>query len=246
MLLNKWSRGLKFAHARDTSMFVYFWFYEWNLFEAVDAGQHTHARWDFDWKVGGGEAEMSSDAFRIRAQASDDHVDLELTITNRSDRQWPELASIIPCFNPGDGEETERNDRLLDRNHTRTWYVDRKGLSLLKKREIHFNQRYRNQINQEADTAGQYLFSKKWPTAPINAEIGAIIRESDDGNWVTGIVWDDFLSAQAHNPWSCMHMSVRVGALAPGESVTRKGRIYLFKGSAADCLPRCRAFLQNT
>jgi hypothetical protein len=73
--------------------------------------------------------------------------------------------------------------------------------------------------------------------------IGAIIRESDDGNYVAGIVWDDFLSAQGHNPWTCMHLSVRAGALALDESVTRRGRIYLFNGTAQDCLDRCRSFL---
>ena len=152
--LTGWTRGLKTTARSNTSLFAYLWFYEWNLFEAVRAGQHTPGRRDFDWQVGEREAEMVSEAFRIRAQASDDHVDLELTVTNRSDRQWPEIASIIPCFNPGDGKETERNDRLMDLDHTRTWFVDRDGLSLLNQREIHFNQRYREQIGREGDEDG--------------------------------------------------------------------------------------------
>ena len=40
-----------------------------------------------------------------------------------------------------------------------------------------------------------------------------------------------------------MHLSVRAGALAPDESVTRRGRIYLFNGTAQDFLDRCRSFL---
>ena len=89
---------------------------------------------------------------------------------------------------------------------------------------------------------GRYVFSEKWPTDVSNPEFGAIIRESVVGRWVAGIVWDEFLSAQAHNPWNCMHLSVRVGALAPGESVTRKGRIYLYNGDADDCLGKCGEF----
>jgi hypothetical protein len=243
MKLAQWRRGIKVQ--QSTINFTYLWFYEWNLFNAVREGQHPPGRYDFDWQVGEREAEMTSDDFHIRALASDDHVDLELTVHNHSDRTWPEIATIIPCFNPGKEGEVERNDQLMDLDHARTYFVGKDGLSLLKQREIHFNQQYREQIDREADPEGKYVFSEKWPTDPQNAEIGALIRESDDGQYVAGIVWDEFLSAQGHNPWTCMHLSVRVGALAPDESVTRKGRIYLFEGNASDCLERCRAFLDT-
>ena len=103
---------------------------------------------------------MTSDVFSIDARASDDHIDIALTITNRTSNHWPEIASIIPCFNPGKQGEIERNDQLLDLDHTRTWYVSKDGLSLLNEREIHFNQRYRTQIDHEADEDGQYTFSE--------------------------------------------------------------------------------------
>ena len=73
----------------------------------------------------------------------------------------------------------------------------------------------------------------------VRTEVGAIIRESDDGNWVAGIAWDNFLSAQGHNPWTCVHLSRRAGALALDEFVTRHGRIYLFDGNVPDCLLKC-------
>jgi hypothetical protein len=231
--ISPWSRGIRITTPTPTA-FAYLWFYEWNLFEATRPGQHTPGHRDFTWDVSEREGHMTSDVFSIDARASDDHIDIALTITNRTSNHWPEIASIIPCFNPGKQGEVER---------TRTWFVSKDGLSLLNEREIHFNQRYRKQIDREADEDGQYIFSEKWPTDPLNAEIGAIIRESDDGSYVAGIVWDDFLSAQGHNPWTCMHLSVRAGALAPDESVTRRGRIYLFNGTAQDCLDRCRSFL---
>ena len=96
--LNAWQRGIRLR--QSPSMFTYLWFYEWNLFNAVREGQHPPGRFDFEWQVGEREAEMQSDDFHIRALASDDHVDLELTVHNRSDRHWPEIASIIPCYNP--------------------------------------------------------------------------------------------------------------------------------------------------
>jgi hypothetical protein len=63
-----------------------------------------------------------------------------------------------------------------------------------------------------------------------------VLRESIDGNWVTGIAWENYLSAQGHNPRKCMHLSLRVGPLKVGESKTLRGKIYLFKGSKEDCV----------
>ena len=87
---------------------------------------------------------------------------------------------------------------------------------------------------------GLFVFSNKWPTSPDNAHAGLIVRESTNGRWVTGIAWEHFLSSQGHNPWSCMHLSVNVGPLEPGESKTIRGRIYLFHGTREDCLERFR------
>ena len=244
--LSGWTRGIRINDKQTSSMFAYLWFYEWNLFEATREGQHTPGRRDFDWQVSDKHAEMKSDVFDIRVNADDYYVDLELTIRNRTKHHWPEIASIIPCFNPGDGKETERNNQLMDTDYTRTWYVSREGLTLLNQREIHFNRQYREQIDREADDEGKFVFSEKWPTDPTNAQIGAVIRESDDGQYVAGIVWDEFLSAQGHNPWNCMHLSVRAGALSPDESVTRYGRIYLFEGNTSDCLSKCKDFLNQS
>jgi hypothetical protein len=38
--------------------------------------------------------------------------------------------------------------------------------SLLKQREIHFHQKYREQIDKEADDEGKFAFSEKWPSDP--------------------------------------------------------------------------------
>jgi hypothetical protein len=38
--------------------------------------------------------------------------------------------------------------------------------------------------------------------------------------------------------WKCRLLSVRVGPLRPGEAKTVGGRLYLFRGTEADCLAR--------
>jgi len=76
-----------------------------------------------------------------------------------------------------------------------------------------------------------------------NAVGGPIVREATDGKWVCGIAWEDFLSAQGHNPWECMHLSIRIGPLGPGESKTIRGKMYLFEGGKKDLLQRyCEDF----
>ena len=81
-----------------------------------------------------------------------------------------------------------------------------------------------------------FRFSNKWPTAGDDATAGLLVRASEDGLWVTGIAWADFLSVQGHNPWSCLHVGVRVGPLQPGGSRTIRGRLYLFPGTKEECV----------
>ena len=113
------------------------------------------------------------------------------------------------------------------------------GLVQLNKREIHFNSEVRRAVDAEAKD-GRYVWSNKWPTAEPNATAGVLIRESTDSKWVTGIVWEEFLSAQGHNPWDCMHLCVRVGPLRAGRSKQINGKIYLFPGTKQECLQRIR------
>lgn len=240
LTLSRWACGIKMTAASDASMFTYFWFYEWNLFGAIEDHPHTGGKSDFDWQVAADTAAMSSENFAISAAVHDDTVDLTLTVTNTSKHTWPDIAAVIPCFNPGNGDVVEQNPRLTDREHVRTWYVGTEGLDRLVEREIHFNHQLRPDIDAVGQD-GEYVFSHKWPTAPTNATRGAIIRQSSDDRWVAAIAWDDFISAQGHNPWDCMHLSVRVGPLAPGDSITRRGRIVLFEGTPEEALARCGA-----
>ena len=79
-----------------------------------------------------------------------------------------------------------------------------------------------------------------WSTRPSlgDASIALLSEQPTDGKWVCGIAWQEFLSAQGHNPWECMHLSIRIGPLASGESKTIRGKIYLFEGNKDKLLQR--------
>lgn len=241
--LSVWSRGIKLQSRKDTSRFAYIWFYEWHMFDAVKKGEHTPGSCAWKWSVNTDNtiAQMTSEGFRMTISAERNGASMILDITNTSDYDWPEIAAIIPCFNPGGPfGEVELNKTFLDDMHEHTYFVGNEGLALLKgqsHREIHFNHEYYSKVLlwEKEQKDGNFVFSDKWPTSPRDAYSGLIVRESDDRKWVIGIAWESFLSAQGYNPWRCMHLSIRVGPLRMGETKTIRGKMYLFEGSKDDC-----------
>jgi len=246
MRLKEWERGIKVESRSHKAGFAYFWFYEWHLFDAIAKGEHTHGSHEWKWTVNsdGTKAQMNSEPFKMKITAVEDGATLVLEVTNTTDYDWPDIAAIIPCFNPGNPViEQEQNPIFLDEKHEHTYFLGKEGLDLIKgryPREIHFNHKYRPAImsrKKERDD-GNFIFSEKWPTSDRDACAGLLVRESEDKRWVMGIAWESFISAQGHNPWKCMHLSVRVGPLKQGQKKTIRGRIYLFEGSKEDCFKK--------
>lgn len=248
MKLTNWERGVKVESRTDKAGFAYFWFYEWHLFDAVAKGEHTHGTHEWKWNVNakGTLARMDADWLKMKVRAVEHGAELTLEITNTSDHDWPEIAAIIPCFNPGNPvKPQEQNHIFLDEDYEHTHFLGADGFDLIKgqfPREIHFNRKYRPAIMawEKERKDGKFVFSEKWPTSSRDAHTGLLVRESDDKKWTMGIAWESFISAQGHNPWKCMHLSVRVGPLKKGEKKTIRGRIYLLKGSKEDCLKQFR------
>ena len=235
LALREWERGIAVAPLEQATMAMYLWFYEWNLFGAVNEAEHTPGGFrGFKRQVRREKdaALVTSETMRLSMQTVADGVELRLSITNRSDHDWPPLAAIIPCFNPGPKEAPNRQFA-----NTRTYFLTDAGLQKQQQREIHFNAALSPQL-ETFSPAGEFAFSHKWPTSEVEATRGILMRESTDGHWVTGIAWEDFLSAQGHNPWQCMHLSIRVGPLQRGETREIRGKIYLFKGTREACLER--------
>lgn len=234
--LFEWERGFAVQPREPEDMAVYLWFYEWNMFEAIEPGQHTQGTYKLDRKLDkdGRVGVISSDALTLQMTAVTDGADLKLTVRNRTDYDFPSIAAVIPCFNPGPAET--RNRQFANTN---TYFLGPDGLKKLVKREIHFDAGVRDLVDREGKE-GQYVWSHKWPMSEPNAAGGLIVRESMSGKWVCGIAWENFLSAQAHNPWECMHLSIRIGPLPRGKSKTIRGKIYLFEGDKDKLLRRYR------
>ncbi len=242
--LHEWERGIRFESRTNSELFAFLWFYEWHLFDAVCKGEHTRGdhKWNWDFNTEGTQARMDADCMSMDVQTNTHGADLALTVHNKTDYDWPEIAAIIPCFNPGDPLTPElRNALFLDEGHVHTYFRGENGLMPIKgavPREIHFNHQCKNNVmawdKENAD--GSFVFDSKWPTSNRDAYAGVMIRESSNRHYVMGIAWESFLSAQGHNPWNCMHLSIKVGPLAQGASKTIHGKVYLFAGDKDACL----------
>lgn len=237
-----WERGIGFESPVRQDMRMYLRFYEWNLFEARQPGQHTSGNDRLPRRVDDSRTQgvVGTDDLLLTVRAGADSAELTLMVSNRTEYEWPVLAAIIPCFNPGPADSRNREFA-----NTNTYFYGPQGLQRLEKREIHFAQAQEAELRRVSPD-GQFVFSGKWPTAPSSALGGIIIRESNDRRWVTGIAWEEFLSAQAHNPWECMHLAVRVGPLKPGAQKIIRGRVYLFQGKKEDCFQRYLADFART
>ncbi len=188
---------------------------------------------------------------KLECEAAADGVDLLLTATNHTDTAWPELSAILPCLTPGSPDPAHPdppiNVLFRDEEQVRTYFMGAEGLEVFGNSDLHFNHRLRSRVDAVLQAGGvepgklpTWRFPRsegsKWPISPRDAHAGLMLRESDDGLWVAGIAWEDFLSASGHYPLRCMHLSPRLGPLAPGETKTVRGKIYLFKGNREDCL----------
>lgn len=234
LILSAWDRGIAVSSKLRPSMSMFLWFWEWNMFGAGEEGQHTHGQFENARRVsrdGTSAVITTMHGMRLSMDVGAHGVDLNLSVTNNSNRRWDDLASIIPCFNPG--PEEVRTEQFRNR---KTWFVGPRGLDRLIAREIHFNDNLRVQVDGAMNEDGLYPWSDKWPTGTINAMSGLMVRESVDAGWVTGIAWERFLSAQGHNPWECLHLAVQVGPLIPKETREVRGRIYLAEGTREDLL----------
>jgi hypothetical protein len=240
--LRRWKGGVALQTRTEPPVTAYLWFYEWNLFDAFERGENTRGRVGWDWKRSpdGSRMEMTSDDLSLTATAAADGADLRMTVTNRSGHDWPAIAAMIPCLSPG--LEEVREEIFTDEERERTWFLGAGGLEKLTNRDIHFNGACRAELDawEPQGEDGRFAFADRWTASDRDAARGLMVRESSDGEWVMGIGWEDFVSAQGHNPMRCLHLSARVGPLARGESRTLHGKVYLFRGTRDDCLERFR------
>jgi hypothetical protein len=227
----RWGTGIAISPRYDPDPKMYVRFYEWNLFGAVREGLHSQAdkTQPMQAQCDGDQATVTYPAHDVTLDATvvEEGVELRITATNSGTRDWPDLASIVPCFNPGrtqDGEPT--TERFADPEQRHTYYYGRTGFEPLTGRDVHWMADCRDRIEERRPPDG-FPWDRKWPTADRDATAPLVVRETPDGSWATGIAWERSISAQGNNPWNCLHLSAKLGPVAPGDTTRTRGKLYL-------------------
>jgi hypothetical protein len=81
-----------------------------------------------------------------------------------------------------------------------------------------------------------------WVNSPERFDLPVIAVESTDGEWVTGLAFEqaDWASCNGGDDRACFHLFPLFGDLQPGKSRTVKGRFYLMPGTRQDLLEQFR------
>lgn len=237
--LFEWERGLALrSRAEHEPLSMYLWFFEWQLFGALEEGEWTAARHDWPRRVdvSGKRATIEAGMLRLDAHVVGDTVELELKVENRTARAWSEHAAIVACFNPGppDTQPYEMG------HHKSTYFVAAEGLERLADRDFHFRAELRPSLERLSRSL-EFAFSRRWASSDRDDHGGLLVRTSQSGRWSCGVAWEDWLGVQAHNPWLCMHIATRVGPLAPGAQRSVRGRLVLLEGGREAVLERLSA-----
>lgn len=247
---NNWGEGIVIRRP-ESAIQIFFRFYEFNLFGAItDTGisqadkQQTVTATVLE-SGDRGVINYPNEGVSLSMTVVEHGVELALEITNRTQRDWPALASLDPCLNPGrEGNDDPIVQEFADHDRSHTFYHGENGLELLEGRTLHVNEDYFDLL-QESLSADRIDSEENlpwsWGDTSQTATKPVLLRESPDGDWATGIVWEEFLGAQGHNPWNCMHLLVNIGPLSAGESKTVHGKIYLEHESTRQLLERMNA-----
>ncbi|MFB6218198.1 MAG: hypothetical protein ABEH77_03300 [Halobacteriaceae archaeon] len=220
---------------------VFLWAYEWNMFGAFQPGLHTHTGdQQFRAATDGERAAVGTVGATLAATAAEGGVDLSLSVANLTGRDWPPLAAVVPCLSPGKEDDEPVTGCFVDEGHAHTYYYGESGLERLDEREIHYQRSVRERIRERRPDGG-YPWDDKWPEADRPATEPLLVRGAEGEDWSVGIAWEDSISAQGHNPWNCMHLSVRVGPLPAGHTTSVGGRLYLLPGGPERILERYEA-----
>ena len=70
------------------------------------------------------------------------------------------------------------------------------------------------------------------PQKPVDS--GLATRTDLNGNWVSGLFWENTSHITNHHPADCLHAIVNIGNIPPYSKRVLKGKIYWFKGTKDD------------
>jgi hypothetical protein len=165
--------------------------------------------------------------FSPRAAAFDDHVDVHISLTNLSDRAWPE-SSAFSCFSP------RGTLPLGDFDGSRTFLLADGEWTPITRVERVFGPRPTIQLWYVSGGPRDLPCVDMFKATPALQPEGVLAVRSYDERHIVAVTADRPLYLFANLEFCCIHCCPSFGALAPGETGEATHRVFFCEGIALD------------
>jgi hypothetical protein len=222
-----------------------------------DLGMHLVAPKPADWDTTGGKWAYRWDlpedlVLAFEARPDGDSLRLSYTLANRS-KKTAERLQIHPClpmlgapgFYPGTAEQSVpgaagRGSRLGKSDYTELWarlfLWSREGKFAFRESALASTEKHLAFLRRGATP----IAWSWWKNDEKPFDLPLIAAVSKDEKHVVALAFQRsfWASSNAGDARACIHLFPYVGTLAPGESATVSGRLYVLEGGADAALAR--------
>lgn len=174
--------------------------------------------------------------YDLTVRPGDDHVDLEMRLTNLSSRQWKH-GMAFNCFNCG-------GSSLRDNECLRHYVAERGRVRRLIQVPRVFGPRPTVQLySVEGSPPGREVpFVANFAATPAGVTLeGWMAITSMDGKRLVAAASRPALFLFQNMEYSCIHSGPDFGAMAPGQTASALTRLYFVQASVAEWHKRVRA-----
>ena len=168
-------------------------------------------------------------AYRITMRPGVNVLDIDMTLTNKSERSTMPSTFAVLCFRHIGARDFIDIDRGGTFIHVDGEFVAVKDTDPNFEHSGHL---LRQEDLKDASASERETYLDNRPLA----DASLIVRTSRDGKRHVGIAWESARSVSYNldERYNCNHSQPRFGSLEPGQSAVVRGRVYFFEGTRED------------
>ena len=176
--------------------------------------------------------------YSVCASAGNNLVDLQFTVKNIGRTDWPKLFSAAVCLS------NAQAPAFIDLDGKRSTLFPEIG----PRTAWDLVEEVQSMPTPEWFNISFYVGKPEHPSLAHWKEVkhGLVSRQSEDGEWHVALGWDTVARVEivlGTDSMSCIHSHPQFAKLAPGETLTRYGRIWFSKRRPDQMLQRYLVFV---
>lgn len=203
-----------------------------------------HGRAEMTWETAGDgtvvlNGRMAGEfahAIEIVYRSGTDVIDLELAVTNHSEKKWKCGGEAMACLSPAESENAE----FSGSEGRRTFVAFQGRLQPVANVMERFGREITPTTTVSLMVSGEQMVPQcaAQHDPEIAAEERMILRQSRDGKRLVAFAWDRVHRISMNFTYSCIHSNPKITGLAPGEREVRCGKIYFLECKPDEFLER--------